>query len=66
MRNIITLTMDYAKEFFENDYSGHDFYHTMRVYNLAKHIASFEKCDTEIVALSALLHDVDDIKIVGI
>ena len=62
----IDKTIEYVKNFFENDYSGHDFYHTMRVYNLAKHIASFEKCDTEIVALSALLHDVDDIKIVGI
>ena len=66
MRNIITLEMYYAKEIFENDYSGHDFYHTIRVYNLAKYIAGFEKCDTEIVSLSALLHDVDDIKIVGI
>ena len=66
MENIINETIEFVKNFFENDYSGHDFYHTIRVYNLAKYIAGFEKCDTEIVSLSALLHDVDDIKIVGI
>ena len=65
MNSIVDETIEYVKNFFKNDYSGHDFYHTMRVYNLTKHIASFEKGDTEIVVLSALLHDVDDIKIVN-
>ena len=66
MEDLIEKTIDFVKVYFENDYSGHDFYHTMRVYNLAKHIASKEECDMEIVCLGALLHDVDDYKIVGI
>ena len=62
---IVDKAISYVKEFFEEDYSGHDFYHTLRVYNLAKYIANIEKCDKELVCLSALLHDVDDYKIVG-
>ena len=65
MKDLIELTIEYIREFFKNDFSGHDFYHTIRVYNLAKQIAETEKCDLEIVSLAALLHDVDDIKLVG-
>lgn len=65
MKDIIELAIEYVKDFFKDDHSGHDYYHTMRVYNLAKNIADFEKCDKEIVYLGALLHDVDDIKLVG-
>lgn len=65
MENLINKTIEYVKSFFEKDYSGHDFYHTLRVYNLAKSIAELEKCDMELVCLGALLHDVDDYKLVG-
>ena len=65
MENIIDKTIEYVKDFFENDFSGHDFYHTLRVYNLAKYITKFEECDIELVYLGALLHDVDDYKLVG-
>ena len=65
MKDIIELATEYVKNFFKDDHSGHDYYHTMRVYNLAKNIADFEKCEKEIVYLGALLHDVDDIKLVG-
>lgn len=65
MKNLIEKTIEYVKVFFENDFSGHDFYHTLRVYNLAKFIANNEECDVELVCLSALLHDVDDYKLVG-
>ena len=61
----IEKTIEYVKKFFENDFSGHDFYHTLRVYNLARYITNFEKCDIELVCLGALLHDVDDYKLVG-
>ena len=65
MDNIIKKATQYVKEFFEKDFSGHDFYHTLRVYNLAKFIAEKENGDKEIIQLSALLHDVDDYKLVG-
>ena len=65
MKDIIEKAIAYDKEFFKNDYSGHDFWHTLRVYNNAKLIAKDESCDEEIVFLAALLHDVDDYKLVG-
>ena len=65
METIVDETISYVKEFFEQEFSGHDFYHTLRVYNLAQYIANIEKCDRELVCLSALLHDVDDYKLVG-
>lgn len=37
---------------------AHDFSHTERVYNLALHIAGNEDADIEVVAFSALLHDI--------
>ncbi len=65
MEDLINDTIKYIKEFFKEEYSGHDFYHSLRVYELAKKIAREEDCDMEIICLSALLHDVDDYKIVG-
>jgi uncharacterized protein len=65
MENIIDNAISFVKDFFENEFSGHDFYHTLRVYNLAVNIAETENCDKELVYLGALLHDVDDYKLVG-
>lgn len=53
----------FVKEIFADDSSGHDYYHTIRVYKLATKIAEQEKADINIVQLAALLHDVDDIKL---
>ena len=55
--------MEFVKNYFENESSGHDYYHTLRVYNTANHILETEKADKLLVKLAALLHDVDDIKI---
>ena len=63
MKQIIENCIDFVKNYFKNDSSGHDYYHTMRVHTIAKQIAEKEKADVNIVMLSALLHDVDDIKI---
>ncbi len=51
------------KRIFADDYSGHDFFHTERVYKNAMNIAENEHCEKNIVALAALLHDVDDPKL---
>ena len=63
MENIITEAMAYIREFFQKDASGHDAYHSIRVYRTALKIAGEEKADTQVVALAALLHDVDDFKL---
>lgn len=63
MSNIIEKALDYVKKTFENDFSGHDYFHTLRVFNMANTIAEKEGADLEIVGLSALLHDVDDRKL---
>jgi len=62
---IVEDAIEYVKEFFEDIKDGHDAYHTIRVYNIADKIAIEEKANIEIVRLVALLHDVDDRKIVG-
>ena len=61
--SIIDDAIDYVKKIFENDYSGHDVFHTLRVYKTATNIACKEKADILIVQLASLLHDVDDKKL---
>jgi uncharacterized protein len=62
-RDIIDQTLEYVKKVFENEYSGHDYFHTLRVFKMATRIAEKEKADVETVQLAALLHDVDDFKL---
>ncbi len=63
MQQVIENAKKYVKELFEKEYSGHDYFHTLRVYQLAKEIAIKEEANAEIIELVALLHDVDDIKL---
>ena len=60
---IIEEALAYVKNKFENEFSGHDYFHTLRVFKMATRIAEGEGADIETVQLAALLHDVDDRKI---
>ena len=62
-KEIIDCAAEYVKEKFENEYSGHDWFHTLRVFKTATRIAEAEGADLVIVQLAALLHDVDDRKL---
>ena len=59
---IIEATMVFVKETLKDAESGHDWFHTLRVYNNARLIAKSESVDLYIVALGALLHDIADSK----
>ena len=62
-KEIIARATAYVKEKFENEYSGHDWFHTLRVFRTATRIAEAEGADVVTVQLAALLHDVDDRKL---
>ncbi len=56
--NIIQATKDHVKINLKDAEGGHDWFHTLRVYNNAKLISKNEKVDKFVVALAALLHDI--------
>ena len=63
--NIIENARNYIQFFFSDDTSGHDYYHSLRVFKLSSEIANSEgkEINLQVVQLAALLHDVDDYKI---
>lgn len=62
-KTIINDALEFVKNTFNDDYSGHDYFHTLRVYKMAARIAEQENANLMTVRLAALLHDVDDIKL---
>ena len=60
--NLIEKTIDYVKGKLQEAEGGHDWFHTERVYKMARRIALVEQVDLQIVSLAALLHDVADPK----
>lgn len=63
-KSIIEYAIKYIEDIFQNNADGHDAKHSIRVYQNAMSISKhYPDCDDKIVALSALLHDVDDHKL---
>ncbi len=61
-QDIIQKTVEYIKQEFGDDSSGHDWWHIYRVWKMAITICEQEKANVFIVQLAALLHDLDDWK----
>jgi uncharacterized protein len=53
------LTLEQAKQWYQNTDAVHDFSHIERVYRMAERLAHAEGADLEIVHAAALLHDAD-------
>ena len=62
-KTIIGDALRFVKNIFKGESSGHDYFHTLRVYNTATKIAERENADLKVVQLASLLHDADDIKL---
>jgi uncharacterized protein len=63
---VINKTIEYVKQTLKGDSTGHDWYHTQRVWKMAKYIAQKEKnVDLFVIELAALLHDIADWKFQG-
>jgi uncharacterized protein len=52
-----------VEDFFMHDATGHDWWHTERVWRVATRIADLEGADAYIVGLAALAHDLEDHKL---
>jgi len=58
----IDKTINFIREKFEGEGSGHDWWHIYRVWSNSLTIGREEKADMYIVQLGALLHDIADFK----
>lgn len=68
--DIIQKTEEYVRKTLAGDTTGHDWWHTKRVYNVSMRIAEEEtkagaRIDFIVVQLAALLHDIADWKFEG-
>lgn len=62
---IIQKTERFVESVFRSEGSGHDWFHVDRVRKMALRIGEKEGCDLFITEMAALLHDLDDWKLVG-
>jgi len=62
---ILSKTIAFVKQELHNAEGGHDWFHTLRVYNSATLIAKNEAVDMLVVQLGALFHDIADSKFHG-
>lgn len=61
-QKIIEKVADEVKQKLKGEGTGHDWWHIVRVWNMAKHIGAREGADLFVVELAALLHDIADWK----
>lgn len=61
----IKKTEDFVRDLFKEDSTGHDWWHVHRVRNLALKISEAEGGNRFIIEMAALLHDVDDWKLIS-
>ena len=59
---LISKTIFFVRNQLQNAEGGHDWFHIERVYKNAIALSENEKCNTMIVQLGALLHDIADSK----
>ncbi|WP_242092303.1 HD domain-containing protein [Aestuariivivens sediminicola] len=59
---IVLKTQEFVKLKLANAEGGHDWFHTLRVYNNALRISKTEQVNLFVVELAALLHDIADSK----
>ncbi len=62
---VITNTESYVRKELASDTSGHDWWHIVRVRNIALTIAKEENANEFVVELASLLHDILDYKFSG-
>ncbi len=62
LKELVEATISFVKKELANAEGGHDWWHTLRVYNIAICIAKEENANLTIVSLAALLHDIADSK----
>ena len=61
-KSVLEKTEKYIQDLFEEEYSGHDWWHIKRVLVNAKKIHQIEGGDWSVIELAVLLHDVPDPK----
>ena len=54
---LIERAKNYVKEKFENEFSGHDYFHTVRVFHMATRIAIKEQADLNGYSLNAFIRE---------
>jgi uncharacterized protein len=64
-QQVIFNTLKYVESTLEGEPTGHDWWHSYRVWKMAKRIAAKEHADTYVVQLAAILHDIADYKLHG-
>jgi len=62
---LLKETENFVRSVLDGDSSGHDWWHIYRVRKLALLIAKSEGADLFLVELAALLHDIDDWKLIA-